>query len=263
MKKIINFNLNITTIIIIIIIALTVLIGGWKLYNNKVSNLNDKIEAEIKLKNALLDTITNYRNEKKEWVAEKLTIQITVKDLEKMNSQLTIYQKELLVRIKEVNKKNDIISAALILSQLKIDSLLLRGEPIIDTVNKKIIFKGNYNENKKEMNYSFTVGNAIPSSKLTKPTLTIDSLSFENKQFVSFQWKDEKGKPVSFSISNSNDFFKTVNIDSYAIPELNKDQIKPSFWQKVGNFFTGSGNTLLTFGAGGIVGATTLYLLTK
>ena len=265
MDKKINLNLNLSTLIIAGGIILMLLFGMWKYNSYKENKLNDKLTTEINLKNALLDTITNYKNKSNEWVAEKLTIQETVKNLEKSNSQLTQSQKELVTRVKEVEKKNSIITAALISSQLKIDSLLLAGKTVIDTTNKTITFSDKYKNGSKEMNYSFTVRNVVPAVNTIKPSFIIDSLIFPNKMFVEFHWKDDSknGYPITFSVSNSNDFFKTVNIDSYAIPEINKNAIKPNFWRKVGNFFTGSGNTLICLGIGGAIGGTAVLLLVK
>jgi hypothetical protein len=260
-----NVNLNLSTIILIGAITFLLFGGGIKLYQNKVDNLKDKLETEIKLKDALLDSVKHYQNKENEWVSEKLTIQETIKNLEKMNGQLTDSQRELLRRVVEANKKNAIITAALIQSQVVIDSLKHQGQTTIDTTKKTINFKDNYRVDKKEFSYSFTIGKVLPAYMNEKPTLRIDSLYFPNKQFISFQWKKAKGKnyPISFSISNSNDFFKTVNIDSYAIPALDKDKIDPTGWQKFGNFFKKNGQTLMYIGIGGAVGVGTYIIMTK
>jgi hypothetical protein len=69
--------------------------------------------------------------------------------------------------------------------------------------------------------------------------LFIDSLNLYNKQFIEFHWLNERkdGYPVSFTVRNSNPYFKTYDIESYIIPEVQKSQLKPNIWQKTGNFY--------------------------
>jgi len=260
-----NITINLTTLIIAGVILLLAIGGGWKLYSNKVAKLNDKVASEIKLRNALIDTVTYHKNKNKELVAEKLTIQLSLKELQKMNGQLTQSEKELTARIKEAEKNSSVITAALIKTQARVDSLLHAGQTVVDTTKKTVTFTARYVNDKKMFNYGFTIGNVLPFNPKLKPTLRIDSLFFPNTQFVSFNWKDNRkeGYPISFNVSNSNGFFSTVNIDSYAIPELNKTEIKPNFWKRVGNFFSKSGNNLIYIGTGGVLGAATYWYLTK
>lgn len=264
MKNFLKFDINLTTLLIIILFSVLSFVG-MKLYTNRIDILKEKLETEVKLKNALIDNVTYYQNKEKEWVAEKLVIQTSIKNLEQMNKQLTVSQKELLDRIKETNKKNDIIAAALIQTQVKIDSLLHKGQTIIDTTGKKITFSDLHKDGNKEVRYSFTVGHVLPAPSDATPTLFIDSLYFPNKQFVQFFWKNDKknGYPVSFSVSNSNDYFKTVNIDSFTIPKISKEILNPNGWQKIENFFIRSGNSLIYIGIGGIIGAGTAFYLLK
>jgi hypothetical protein len=252
---------------LILIIVLALLIMGTIIYfqRNKITQLTDLYETEVKLRDALLDTMRIYQNKEKEWVAEKLTIQETIKNLEKLNGKLTDFQKELLIRITEIEKDNHIIAAALIETKVKVDSLLHIGEVKIDTAKKKITFSDLYKKDKKEVAYSFQIGNVLPAQFNVKPTLFIDSLYFPNKQFVEFHWKDSKKSnyPIAFSVTNSNDYFKTINIDSYAIPELNKDNLNQTGWQKFGQWLSKNGKTLIFIGAGATGGVGTYWLLTR
>ena len=207
MKKTIEFNL---ITVILAGLALLFAIGfGVMIYINKTSKLNNQIETEIKLRNALVDNVKYYQNKEKEWVAEKLTIQATVSELTKMKNELTQTQKELLERIKQTGKDYTIIAAALIKQNIKIDSLLLNGNTEIDTLNKEIRFYDTYKDSSKVMTYDFRVKNVIPSSLIKLPKLLIDSLSLPNTQYIDFKWKNDKkvGYPVSFSVTNSNGFF--------------------------------------------------------
>lgn len=262
-----NYNINITQLILGVLIVLILGIGGWKLYSNKVHKIENQLAAEIKLKNALLDTVHIFQNKEKEWVSEKLTIQGDIKDLQKMNGQLSADQKELLSRVKELNKTNTVIAAALIRTQLRVDSLLLAdGNVTIDT-NKKIIeFTGKYVDDKKVMNYGFTLGKVLPAYMTQKPTLKIDLLEFPNTQTVDFHWKNDskkEGYPIAFSVSNSNDFYKTVNIESYAIKAIDKEVIDPNGWQKIGAFFKKTGNKFVYIGIGVGVGIATYAIFLK
>ena len=248
-------------VLIIIILAMGAIIYFQHQKNIKIK---DKLETEVNLKNALLDSVHHYQNIRKEWVAEKLTIQESIKNLEKINGQLNDFQKELLARIKESEKKYDVIVAALIKTNVKIDSLLHGGKTVVDTTNKRIDFSDWHKDGKKEVIYAFTIGNVLPADITIKPTLMIDSLYFPNTSYIDFHWKNDKknGYPVAFSVSNSNAYFKTVNIESYAIPAISKEKLNPNGWQKIENFFIR--NTKLGYISVGIIGGVAAYkLLTK
>jgi hypothetical protein len=164
-----------------------------------------------------------------------------------------------------VNRKNDIIAAALIKTQIMIDSLDHTGLTTIDTTAKTIRFADTYVDDKREVRYSFFIGGVLPALNNKDPTLLIDTLYFPNKQFIEFHWKNDRqnGNPVSFSVSNSNAFFNTVDIDSYAIPELNRKKIDPKGWEKVNNFFIENGKRMKWIGVGTLIGGSTVLLLTK
>ena len=84
------------------------------------------------------------------------------------------------------------------------------------------------------------------------PTLTFEKFELNNTQFIEFHWKSEpkNGYPVSFSVSNSNKYFQTYDIESYTIPEIKKSELKPTFWQKLGKTLKSSSGDLIIFGAG-------------
>jgi len=236
----------------LIMFILLLLFGlGTTIYFQRLSiaNYKNKYETESKLKNALLDTARMYRNDRNEWTAEKLTIQETTKNLTKMYGQLTDAQKELIDRVKEINKKSDVITAALIQANVKIDSLLHQGDVEIDTVNKRISFPELKNP---DIHYNFEVGNVLPAFPNIKPTLLIKDLFLPNKSTVSFQFDKTKGNPISFSVSNSNKYVYVANIESYAIPGIGKDIIKPTGWQKTWGWIKKNG-TIIVVGVGGVV----------
>jgi len=237
-----TINLNLKTIVIGALIIFAILVG-FKLYQNRVNSLEAKLEGEIKLKNALIDTAKVYKNKENEWVTEKLSIQGTLKELQNKNLVLTTSQKELINRVAELNKDNTIIAAALI--QTKIELKNLKDTSVI--INKKdssMVF----NDSTKDLYYNIQIKHVLAANKL-KPELNFIDFNLPNKQLIEFHWGDKKNDyPVSFSISNSNPYFKTSNVDSYTIPEINKDKIKPTGWQKIGNFFKKSGKIVLIVG---------------
>lgn len=250
--------------IVLVVILLFIGFGIINIQCNKIADWEKKYQTEIKLKDALVDTVRHYKNAYGEVVAEKLTIQESVKNLEKMFGQLTESQKELITRVKELDKKNTTIAAALIIANVKIDSLLHKGTTVVDTASKKIIFSDFYNKKVDDISYQvaykFTIGKAIPSPITATPTLMIDSLYFPNKQFIDFHYKNDKkkGYPISFSISNSNGFYNTVNIESYAIPNL-----VPEHKTKFGDWFYKNGKWVLIGASGIAAGAGATYLLTR
>jgi LEA14-like dessication related protein len=237
-------------LLIVVIVALLLGMGATIYFQrNHINTLKNKVETEVKLKDALLDTMKIYKNKEGEWTAEKLTIQETIKNLSKMYGQLTESQRELMDRVKELNKKNDVIVAALIQANVKIDSLLSTGTPLIDTVNKNIIFPEVKNP---DLQYHIQARNVVPAFPNIKPSLFIIDLTMPNKSFVSFQFDKTKGNPVSFSVSNSNKYFQIANIESYAIPGINKDIVQPTGWQKTWGWMKKNG-TIIIVGVGGVV----------
>lgn len=258
MKKIteIKLNINLTTILLILIILGLGVFGGIRLYQNKITNINDKYESQVKLTNALNDRLQYHQNKEEEWVAEKLTIQTSLKNLEALNGKLTESQQELVRRIKGVEKNNTVIAAALIQANVKLDSLLHDGDVLIDTTNKNITFSDTYKKDKKEVQYNLTVGNVLPYPITATPTLSLNSLYFPNTQYIEFHWKNDKkkGYPIAFSVTNSNEYFNVTNIESYAIENLHKEFVDPNSWQKFVMWLDRNGNKLTWFGIGGAVG---------
>jgi hypothetical protein len=254
------------TIVIAIILTQFVIIH---FKNLKIADLNDKYTTEVKLKDALLDSVKFYKNSRNEVVAEKLTIQETVKNLEKMYGQLSVDQKELIDRIKEMSKKNEVIAAALIKTDTKIDSLLAKdksnGTNVTVDSTKKMFNINNLAAHDTNFVYDIDVNDVLQAFPKIKPSLLFKKIEFPNKQFVEFHWKDDlkkKGYPIAFSISNSNKYIKVIGLESYAIPPLDKLKLNPTGWEKFGNFMIKNGKTVLYIGIGTGVGVAGYYLLT-
>jgi len=237
-------------------IIILILIGVIYYYVDRSGNFKAKYQEEVKLTKALQDSAIKYINKSNELVTEKLTLQTDIKNLTDENYVLTESQKNLIKRVKEVERKNTIITAALIESEVLIDSL--RGATVVvDTTDNTITVS----DSLPDIQYNFTIGNVKPVFTKVKPTFTINKLRLPNTQFVEFHWKDSRkeGYPISFSVSNSNEYFKTTNIDSYAIPELLKPEIKPSLWNKMWNGIKKHSPFLI----GAVAGVGTTYILMR
>lgn len=252
-----------------IVLALLLLIAGViiiNLQNNSINEWKDKHETEVKFKDALSDTMIHYQNKYSEVVSEKLTLQTSIVNLKETIGLLNDNQAELLDRIEKLNSKNNIIAAALIETKITIDSLMgatVSGSVIIDTTNNTINFN-NTSTVDSNFVYDINVYNVFPL-KDNKPTIFFKKIYFPNKQFIEFHWKDnkEKGYPISFSVSNSNKYFNTVNIESYVIPTIKKTELNPTGWDKFNDFFLRNTKTLQYFGIGAASGGVLMYLLIK
>jgi hypothetical protein len=247
------------------------LLGGTIIHfkNLKITNLKEEVKTEVKLRDALLDSVKFYQNKRDEWVAEKLTIQETIKNLEKMYGQLSADQKELITRVKELGKKNEVITAALIKTDIKIDSLLAKDKQngtvvTVDTTKKRFNIN-NLAAKDTSFVYDIDVFDALPAFRDIKPSLLFKSIEIPNKQFVEFHWKNDKkkGYPISCSVTNTNKYIVVTGLDSYAIPPLNKLKLNPNGWQKIGNFFIKNGKTVLYISVGAAGGAAAYHYLVK
>jgi hypothetical protein len=260
MKKILIFlkqknNAIITAVIVIILILLAIVYFQHK----KIANLNDKYQSEVKLKNALVDTAKVYKNKENEWVTEKLTLQGSLKLINDVNNHLTASEQELTKRVKEAEKNNSVITAALIQTKVELDSLK-SGKVIINDKDSSIAFA----DSTKNIKYNIEILHVRPISLSILPIMKFNKFELPNKQFVNFFWGDKKKDyPISFSVSNSNDYFKTVNIDSYAIPQLQKDVVNPSAWGKITAWIKKSGGFIITVGVSGAAGAGLYAILHK
>ena len=245
--------LNKTNLIIYVILA-SIILGGAYFYNKKVDNLQNDLTVERNLKMALIDSVSYYTNKYDEVVAEKSTLQVTIKDLQKINDDLSDNQQELLTRISELKKEKDVIAAALIQMEFKVDSLQADAE--VTVADSSVTFS-KINES---INYDIRVNNVIPfGTKM--PSLYFNKIEVYNKQFIEFHWEKNKeyGYPVSFSITNSNPYFVVNDVDSYIIPEIKKEEVKPTFWQKFGKTLKNGKNDAIWIG----VGAGLTYILLK
>lgn len=263
MKKILEFLAKKNRWAIVLVIILLLLGSGlFKIQRNRINDLKDKYQSEVNLRKALSDSLKIYQNKEGQWVAEKRTIQATIKQLEEMNGELTADQRRLLAKIKEVNKENSIITAALIRANFVIDSLKHSGIIIVDTTNKTVDFIENINP---DIRYNFQARGVLPYPMGSTPSLFINNLTLPNEQFVEFHWVNNKkeGYPIAFSVTNSNSYVKVYDVNSYAIPEIKKEIINPTGWEKITVWLNKNGKMVGYVVGGVVIGAGGTYILMK
>jgi len=247
-----------------VIMILLLLVVGFLLYKGQVRK--DKFKAELQqeknLSTALADSINTYSNRNGELVIEKRTLQTDLRRLEDGNFDLTQNQERLVDLVNEKEKENSVLAAAVAEGGILIDSLnselgelnviANNSNVTIDDAGSDVNFKNNSDV---DFQFDITINNvkSIPS---LEPQLNFNSINFPNTQEISFQWEDNRreGFPITFNISNSNRFYKTLNIDSYAIPELNKQDLKRSTFGKVWDFLKGNGKYIAVGGVGYLLG---------
>ncbi len=245
----IKFNFDIKTIIIIILILL-ITFGGFYHFR-KIGEKNDKITQEQNLTKALNDTIHTYVRKNGEVVSEKRTIQAELSELKDKNLVLTTNQERVLKLVEDINKKNQVIAAAVVEMGVKIKDLTI-DKPTTET-DSTITF--NAPPSSDSLKFTALVGN-VTKYKGREPYFKLQNFELPNIQKIDFHWKDNKkeGYPVSFSISNSNKYYKTYNIDSYIIPEIEEQKLKPTFWRKLGTFSSKTGGKIVLGVAGFAIG---------
>lgn len=230
-----QFTFDLKTIVIIGCLLFLLFGGGFGFLGKQIKKANDKLSEQINLNNALNDKLEYTQNYLKETVATKLTLQTTIKKLEELNGVLTNNQKELVSRIKKLEKNNNIISAALIRTETKLDSVLFTGGEV--EIGDNYV---TYAKTTDSIIFDLTMNNVQPITPYKEPTVMFNNLKIPNKQYIEFKWMDDKKyyqRPISFSVTNSNPLIVTTETDSYTIPEINYNVLKPTFGDKVKIFF--------------------------
>lgn len=247
MGKRFSFNLDINLTIVLIVIGILFGINYYFTMRNN-NNLRTQLIEQEKLSNALMDTMRVFRNDYGEVVSEKFTIQTNFEELQEKNELLNQNQQKLLERISSLQNTNRVIAASLINTEFKLDSLI--GTTVdVDSIDESLNFK----DTTEHLAYDITVHNAIPAEEDISPSLMFNNLYAPNEMFIEFHWEDEKKDdyPIAFSVTNTNPLFETMNIESYAIPGLDKTTIDPSTWDKVSSW--GRRNRIWLIGGAGIL----------
>lgn len=247
----------------VIIILLLFIIGGGIFYHlNKIGKKNDQYEQQVKLTEALTDSIRIYETKNDELIYEKRTIQGDLSKLQKENFIFSEEQKDLLETVERINKERrkerEIFAAARITYEAFIDSLneVIAGATNIDTINNVISFVNT--DTGGHFIYDLDIMNVRPYPFKMTPEIRFKKIDFPNKQIVTFNWDKNKRKdyPISFSVMNTNKYYKPLDIESFAIEGLNKDTVKPTGWKKAWNWVKINGKYVLVGAAGFVIGAT-------
>lgn len=256
MKQILKFiRKNITYVVFGILFL--ILLGYITYQNNEISELSQQNESSEILIDALNDTITTYKDKNGDLVSTKRTLQLDIDKLNNINDNLSDSQNKLLNKINNLSDENELISAAYIGIKAQLDSLLISGEGNVTINNDSSV---TFNHKSDSLLFIGTVNDIIVGKK--RPSFMIDKLEIPNEQFITFYWSNKDKyyqKPVKFSITNSNPLMKTNNIESYIIPEVNQNLIKPTNWQKIKNFVNDEKNRIVVYalflGGGYLLGA--------
>ena len=246
---------NRTTETILICLLLLLAVGGYGLWRKQATAHKAELAAANNYKESLLATMKVYKDTNGVIWAERMTMQTTLNQLRADMSLLSKEKQELLRRITETNRAKDIIAAALIETKVKTKVIYVNKPSVVTDSSVTFASKSD------SISFKATVLNVHPIPNRT-PSFRLDSLTLDNKTFVNFKWGAKKeGFPISFSLTNSNPLFKTVNIESYAIPELSKIELRPNLFQRIGAGIRTHG---VVFGVGAVVGfGTGAYLFSR
>lgn len=231
--------------IILACLLLLLAVGGYALWRSENIKHKNELSVANNYKNALMAKMKIYKDTNGVIWAERMTLQVDLNQLRADTALLNKDKRELLRRITQTKYEKSIITAALIETKIKTKVIYVTKPSAVTDSSVAFVSKTD------SISFKATVLNVQPIAHRT-PSFRLDSLTLSNKAFVNFKWGAKKeGYPISFSVTNSNPLFKTVNIESYAIPELSKVAIRPTFFKKLG---TGIRTYGVTLGVGAIVG---------
>jgi hypothetical protein len=226
-------KLNKGILYLIILILLMLLLFGLSHFNSIIGTKNNEISQMTKLNEALVDSVDTYQDEEGRWVSNKRTLKGNLEDIQELlktsNDEFAKDKQKLLDDIGELEKDKRLINAALINAQFQIDSLSGVASEV-DTVNNMITFQ---DDTSKYFKYKIRVAGVKPVD-FELPKIFFDNVSLPNEQLITFQFdkNNRKDFPVSFTVVNSNPFYQINNIESYAIPTLQKEMLNPNKWEK-------------------------------
>jgi hypothetical protein len=214
-------------IVIGIATFLLVLLGFQ--YNNKVGTLNQEIVNKEQLMIAMNDSMRTVIDENGDLKSTKKTLQANLKELKGLNKSLTLDQNKLIDKVAKTSKKNTVITAALIKTQAELEKI--KGKTNFKNDTTLVLTMDT-----DSLSYEIEVTGVALSADSAQHEIV--SLKIPNEQYVEFKWGNKKeGYPISFSVTNTSPYMKTYNIESYALPEIKKDELKPTLFQKVDKFF--------------------------
>lgn len=217
MKPLIKYIKNNWFLILTIIVLVIYSIIYHKISENKISHLS----KQNNIYSVQADSLKIYKNKLDEVTYEKQSLILTNKDIKNNYDLLDKNNKELVNKIKVLEKEEKVVSATNIDQTSKLDSIVDNHPANIDTVNSLI----NFVKDEKFLKYNITVNTKTPS-------LLIQSLEQPNKLFLTYAFND---KGVSVKVTNSNPAYSVNNISSYIIPIEKPHKFKTAVrWGTIG-----------------------------
>ena len=203
----------------LLIILFVICLWMWVILGIKDRKINE-LASQNNIQAVLLDTMVERTNKLGTITTEKEAFQVQLSFLEKKYNTLNARSKELLDKINTLEKKKELIQATNIHQRAVIDSLI-NNKPIIDIPKGTVTYRDSlYNKDKSvKLRYEFLV-------RMLDYQLTIRKIEMPNTLYISHKYSSDKTR-VLVNVVNSNEYFKTLDIDSYIIPlEPNNSHFK-------------------------------------
>ena len=205
------------------VVLLMILAFGWMTNSRNAANAH--LQQEISLRNALQSEMVITKDKLGRETAEKLTLQTDVKTLVDMKDKLSADKQQLIELVQRQDKDHKLIVAALVKTKVVVKEIRSEKPAVLTDSSASFVVATD------SIGYEATVtGVHVDSAKV--PSLVVRNLVIPNSSEISFQWGEKKeGYPISFKITNSNPLFHTQNVESYAIPQLTKAEVRPNFFE--------------------------------
>lgn len=231
-------NYVIPTLILIIII-LAVFFYIEKLEH---SHAKEKIVERNKFLAVLNDSLHIIKTKNGDLEYSKKSLQNNIKFLQENINTLSDNQKTLVNEIK--NNKN-IISAMQTKMEIALSNISNTHSTFVNDTTIR------FSDSTAFLSYNIEISGIKASSN---PDLTIKTLELPNKQTITFEWDNEKTHPVKGTVTNTNPYIKINELDSFIIPEIEKEKIKPTTWQKFKTLTNKTTSKLALVGIGAAIG---------
>lgn len=219
---------------------------------------NSKIIKENKEKQTFLTTLNDSlhvtRNKNNELEYSKKSLQNNISFLKQNINILSNNQKQL---VKDIEDNKNIIAGMKAKIEVLVEHVKVNGK--YKQPNDTTLIFTSDSSTDKNLQYDITISGVKPSYK---PQLIINKIELPNTTTIKFEWEAEKNYPVKGTIINSNPYFKVDTLDSFIIPEIKKEELKPNAWQKIKLFSNKTGSKIVLLSTGVIIGVT-LHLLLK
>jgi hypothetical protein len=193
------------------------------------------------LQAALLSRMGAWQTADGHWHYEKKTIQASPAEVLRQPGLTPLQRRVVTV----ARRQPRVITAAVLIQRVTPDQPVV--VPVASRADSTVVFAVRTDT----MRVVARVSGVAPGPR---PELRLDSLELRNEQTIVFQWGEKKeGYPISLRVENSNPYFQQTAMESYAIPQLQKDEIKPTLGvrlRKNGGVLLKVGGPALLLGTG-------------